>query len=92
MHKKEDISVLLNDEYFQIIKCNVLYEAVRIKACLAVPLKFCNVGIKPYRLAEVKLVADFLDCMKNLVRACLRAVVAYHGISKHVVVLKSSCP
>lgn len=92
MHKKEDISVLLNDEYFQIIKCNVLHEAVGKKSRLAVPFKFGNVGIKPYRLAKVKLVTDFLDCMENLVCASLRAVVAYHGILKHVVILKGSCP
>ncbi len=92
VHKKEDISVLLNDEYFQIIKCNVLNEAVGKKACLAVPLKFGNVGIEPYRLAKVKLVTDFLDCMENLVCAGLRAVVTYYGILKHVVILKGSCP
>lgn len=92
MHEKEDISVLFNNEYFQIIKRNVFYKAVCQEACLAVPFKIGDIGIKPYWFAEIKLVTDFLDCMENLVCACFGTVITNHGISKHMVVFKGSCP
>ena len=69
MHKKEDISVLLNDEYFQIVKFNVFNETVCPETRLAVPLEVGDVGVKPDRLAEIKLVTDLIDCAKNFVCA-----------------------
>ena len=62
--------LLLNDLDLQIIKINGIHKIILIKSCLCMLLKFCDRHIQPDRLAEIKLIADFLQRIENFM--CVR--------------------
>lgn len=64
----------------QIIKVNLLDEIILIKMRFGVAFKLRNGGIQPDWLAKVKLITDFIQSAKNLVRACICAVITDYGI------------
>ena len=54
---------------FQIVKFNRIYEVILMKSCLCMSFEFINIGIQPDWIAQIKFMADFVNCMKNLVCA-----------------------
>lgn len=60
---------LLNNMDFQVIKINGIHKIILIKSRLCMLLKFCDRYIQPDRLAQIKLIADFLQRIENL---CVR--------------------
>lgn len=77
---------------FQIIKIGSFDKIVLRKARLAVMLKFLYGRIQPDGLSQIEPAADFIQRMKNLVRARVAAAVFDDGILYHTVVLKNFSP
>ena len=72
--------LLLNDLDLQIIKINGIHKIILIKSRLCMLLKFCDRYIQPDRLAQIKLIADFLQRIENFMCACLIRIVVSRSI------------
>lgn len=77
---------------FQIVKFHGFYKIILRKAGFFVTLKIGNIFVKPDWLAQVELTADFVQGMKNLVGAGIKASVIDTSVLEHVVVLEDFCP
>ena len=77
---------------FQIIKFDRFDEIVLIKTGFGVTLEFLNGGFEPDWLAKIKLIADFIQGMKDLMCTRIAALIADDGILQQMVILKNLCP
>lgn len=79
-------SVLLNHVNFQIVKRYFFYKVILMKPGPAVAFKFGYGSVQPERLSQIKLQADLLQSVEDLMGARLLAAVFDHGILYHSVV------
>ena len=77
---------------FQIVKIDVFHKAVLCETGFVVLLKFFYGRIQPDRLSQIKLIADLVQRMKDLVGTGVRTVVLNDGITQHMVIFKNLCP
>lgn len=75
-----DTSILFDHVNLQIIKINAFNKIILCEPGLVVPLKILDIGIQPDRFAEVKLIAYFVEGMKDLMRPRIISVVTDNGI------------
>ena len=59
----------------QVIKVDLIHEAVLEEPGSCVTAKFADVGVQPDGLAQIESIADFIQCMKDFVCAGVFAVV-----------------
>ncbi len=78
--KIEEVSVLLDHMYFQIVKIDRLYKVVRSKTRFVVLFEILDICVEPDRFPEIKLVTHRLECIKYLVCARLGTLVTDDGI------------
>jgi len=73
------ILILLNDLDLQIVKIDGLYKTVLGKTGLVVTFKVCNIHIQPDGRTEIKLMADFVQRVKNFMGtgAVFMIIIAY---------------
>ena len=72
-------SVLLNHMNFQIVKINGLNKIILCEPCFVVPFKFRDGGIQPNGLSQIKLIANVVQSLKNLMGAGILTVIADNG-------------
>lgn len=90
--RTELCSVLFNYLEFKIIKIYVVYKVVLAEAHFSVPLEFRYIFLQPYRPAQIKLNAYFVQRAKDLVGARIVAAVLYAGVLHQMIIPESSCP
>lgn len=85
-------SVFFYDLNFKIVKVNGFDKIIVCEPGFAETFKVSDIFVKPDRFCEVELIAGFLQRMKDLVGACIGAVVRNADIPKQMVVFKDTCP
>ena len=68
----------------QIIEINRIYKVILIESCLIVSLEFINIMIQPDWLAEIELITDRIQRIKNLVCSGVVRIIADHGVTQHI--------
>ena len=69
MERKEILSILFNDMYFQVVKIYGVDEIVPVESDLVESFEIFNVGIQPDRTGKIPLMTHSFYGLKYLARA-----------------------
>ena len=78
--------------YFEVIEINTFYKVVLGKTGFIVTFKIAYISVEPDWLAKIELITDFVQGIKNFVRAGIVIIIAYDAVPKHTIVPKFLCP
>lgn len=84
--------MLLNDLDLQIVKIDGLYKTVLGKTGFVVTFKVCNIHIQPDGRTEIKLMADFVQRVKNFMGTGIVTAVLDAGVFQHMIIFKNFGP
>lgn len=73
---------------FQIVKVYLLYEIILVKAGLVVAFEFGYGFVQPDRFAQIKGIADLVQCFENFVGPGVFFIVTDADVPEHTVVLE----
>ena len=85
-------SIFLYHMYLQIIKIDIVNKIILGKASPVVAFEFLDGLVQPDRLAQIKCVADFIQCAKYLVCSGIVGSILHHHIAKQLIVFPFFSP
>lgn len=77
---------------FQIIKVYGINEIVLVEPGLVMPSEFLDCCVEPYRLAQVKFIADGIQSVEYLMCTGIITVIADDRVPEHLVIFEFFSP
>lgn len=77
---------------FQIIEVDVLNKRVLPEPGFGMLFEILDIAVQPDRFAKIKLRADIVQSVKDLVRAGIVCIIADYGIRQHMIIFEDFGP